>query len=131
MKYKQITFEIIDQVARIGFGKYTEKPLTTLELETMDELEAALLEIAKKQQTDVKGLVFFSHKKNVFLAGMNVQVISDLRSVDDGVKGASPTLGMVSSANCPASKSNGLPSSMNVVIFGVSGIISLILTGIG
>jgi len=87
MAFEQITFEIIDQVARIGFGKYSKKPLTTLELGTMDELETVLVEIKKKQLKDIIGMIFFSHKKHVFLAGMNVKVIRDLKSVQDGVKG--------------------------------------------
>ncbi len=88
MEYKQITFEVINQIARIGFGKYSIKPMTTLELDTMEELETALEEIVIKQNKDIMGLIFFSHKKNVFLAGMNVSVIRDLKTVDDGIKGA-------------------------------------------
>ncbi len=88
MKSRQITFEIIDKVARIGFGKYSKKPLTTLELETLEELGPILKEIEKKQKEDITGLVFFSHKKNVFLAGMNVKVISDLETVQNGIDGA-------------------------------------------
>ena len=88
MEYNHITFEVIDKVARIGFGKYSKKPLTTLELETLEELKTVLKEIEKKQKKDIIGLVFFSHKKNVFLAGMNVKVIRDLETVQNGIDGA-------------------------------------------
>ncbi len=88
MEYKQITFEIKNKVARIGFGKNSKKPLTTLELETLEELKPVLKEIEERQNTDVSGLILFSHKENVFLAGMNVTVIRDLVTVQDGITGA-------------------------------------------
>ncbi len=88
MEFRQITFEIKNRVARIGFGKYSKKPRTTLELETLEELDIVLKEIEEKQKDDIIGLVFFSHKKNVFLAGMNVTVIRDLVTVQDGINGA-------------------------------------------
>ena len=88
MEYRKITFEIIDQIARIGFGKTSPKPMTTLDLETMEELDTALREITERQQKEIDGLIFFSHKKNVFLAGMDVAVIRDLKDVQSGVEGA-------------------------------------------
>ena len=88
MKYKQITFEKINQVALIGFGKNSKKPRTTLELETLEELDIVLEEIKEKQKNDITGLIFFSHKKHVFLAGMNVTVIRDLKTVQNGIDGA-------------------------------------------
>jgi len=68
MDYNKITFEVIDQIARIGFGKTSRKPLTTLDLETMVELDMALKEMTERQEEEIAGLIFFSHKKNVFLA---------------------------------------------------------------
>ena len=88
MEYRKITFEVIDRVARIGFGKTSTKRLTTLDLETMEELDTALKEVTERQREDIAGLIFFSHKKNVFLAGMDVAVIRDLKDVQDGVEGA-------------------------------------------
>ena len=88
MEYRKITFEVIDQIARIGFGKTSRKPLTTLDLETMVELDTALKEITERQEEEISGLIFFSHKKNVFLAGMDVAVIRDLKDVQSGVEGA-------------------------------------------
>ncbi len=88
MEYRKITFEVIDQIARIGFGKTSRKPLTTLDLETMEELDTALTEITEIQEEEIAGLVFLSHKKNVFLAGMDVAVIRDLKDVQSGVDGA-------------------------------------------
>ena len=88
MEYKKITFQVIDQIAHIGFGKTSRKPLTTLDLETMVELDMALKEITERQEEKIAGLVFFSHKKNVFLAGMDVAVIRDLKDVQSGVEGA-------------------------------------------
>lgn len=88
MGYEKITLEVTDQIARIGFGKTSTKPLTTLDLETMEELDTALTEITERQEEEIAGLIFFSHKKNVFLAGMDVAVIRDLRDVQSGVEGA-------------------------------------------
>jgi 3-hydroxyacyl-CoA dehydrogenase/enoyl-CoA hydratase/3-hydroxybutyryl-CoA epimerase len=88
MEYRKITFDVIDQIARIGFGKTSTKPLTTLDLETMEELDTALTEITERQEKEIAGLIFFSHKKNVFLAGMDVAVIRDLKDVQSGVEGA-------------------------------------------
>jgi 3-hydroxyacyl-CoA dehydrogenase/enoyl-CoA hydratase/3-hydroxybutyryl-CoA epimerase len=88
VEYRKITFEVIDRVARIGFGKTSKKRLTTLDLETMEELDSALAEITERQQKDIAGLIFFSHKENVFLAGMDVAVIRDLKDVQEGVEGA-------------------------------------------
>ena len=88
MGYRKITFEVIDQIARIGFGKTSRKPLTTLDLETMEELDTALTEITERQEKEIAGLMFSSHKKNVFLAGMDVAVIRDLKDVQSGVEGA-------------------------------------------
>ena len=88
MEYRKITFEVIDHIAHIGFGKTSRKPLTTLDLETMEELDTALKEITERQEKEIAGLIFFSHKKNVFLAGMDVAVIRDLKDVQGGVDGA-------------------------------------------
>ena len=88
MEYRKITFEIRDQIAWIGFGKESPKPMTTLDLETMEELDAALGEITERPEEEIAGLIFFSHKKNVFLAGMDVAVIRDLKDVQSGVEGA-------------------------------------------
>jgi len=62
--------------------------MTTLDLETMGELDTALREVTEKQEDDVSGLIFFSYKKNVFLAGMDVSVIRDLKDVQAGIEGA-------------------------------------------
>ena len=50
MKFNQITFEIAERVAKIGFGKYSDKPRPTLELETLVELDVVLEEIRKTFQ---------------------------------------------------------------------------------
>jgi 3-hydroxyacyl-CoA dehydrogenase/enoyl-CoA hydratase/3-hydroxybutyryl-CoA epimerase len=88
MEYGKITFEVIDQIAHIGFGKTSRKSLTTLDLGTMVELDTALREIIERQEDEIAGLIFFSHKKNVFLAGMDVAVIRDLKDVQSGIDGA-------------------------------------------
>ena len=88
MDNKKITFEVTDQIARIGFGQTSRRPLTTLDLETMVELDTALKVITERQEEEIAGLIFFSHKENVFLAGMDVAVIRDLKDVQDGVEGA-------------------------------------------
>lgn len=87
MSYKKITFEITDQIVWIGFGLNEEKSLTTFSTETLAELREVLSKV-KSQESNYKGLVFFSHKEGCFLAGVDVEIIRSLNSVQAGQEGA-------------------------------------------
>lgn len=81
MNYQNITFENIDNLAWIGFGKNSKKSMTTFTRETlleMKEVVSELLTLEKKKA--LKGVIFFSHKPGVFLAGVDISVINSLTS---------------------------------------------------
>lgn len=81
MTYKNITVETKNDLLWIGFGKYEKKSMTTFTRETLEELRQAVLEAQELDKTNaVKGLVFFSHKPGVFLAGVDVSVINSLKT---------------------------------------------------
>ncbi len=82
-----ITFEKKDNIGYIGFGKYEEKSLTTLSQKTLEELDQVIDEV--KNDKDAKGLIFFSHKKGCFLAGVDVSIIQNLNSETEAADGAS------------------------------------------
>lgn len=84
MSWAHITFEIQDQVAYIGFGKFEEKSMVVLNKETLTELNSAIDEITNNEQHhDLVGVVFYSHKKDCFLAGVDINLISSLQSAED------------------------------------------------
>jgi 3-hydroxyacyl-CoA dehydrogenase/enoyl-CoA hydratase/3-hydroxybutyryl-CoA epimerase len=88
VSYSEITFEIKEKIAYIGFGKFEKKSMTTFTTNSLQELDHALDEthslVAKKE---VDGLILFSHKPGVFLAGMDVSIINSLNSVEQAVEG--------------------------------------------
>jgi 3-hydroxyacyl-CoA dehydrogenase/enoyl-CoA hydratase/3-hydroxybutyryl-CoA epimerase len=83
--YKEITFDIENDLAWIGFGKYEKKSMTTFTRESLLELKEAVNEVTKIQGK-LKGLFFFSHKPGVFLAGMDISVINGLRSEAEALR---------------------------------------------
>jgi len=87
VNFKKITYEKINDVIRIGFGKFEEKTLTTLCELTLKELESALSQVEKDDEA--KGLIFFSHKENCFLAGVDISIIKGLSSAAQASDGAS------------------------------------------
>ncbi len=87
MSFKTITFEKKENICYIGFGKYEEKSLTTLSQQTLQELEQAIDQV--KNDNEAKGLIFFSHKKGCFLAGVDVSIIQNLNSETEAADGAS------------------------------------------
>lgn len=89
MQLEALTFEIKNTVALVGFGKFEKKSMTTLSEQTLLELKNVVEEIAKKEKAkEVKGVLFFSHKPGVFLAGVDVSLINSLRTEADAARGA-------------------------------------------
>jgi 3-hydroxyacyl-CoA dehydrogenase/enoyl-CoA hydratase/3-hydroxybutyryl-CoA epimerase len=81
VSYQNLTVEIRDELFWIGFGKYEKKSMTTFNRETLEELKNAILEANElDKKNSVKGVVFFSHRPGVFLAGVDVSVINSLKT---------------------------------------------------
>ena len=87
MSYSKITFETKDGIAYIGFGKYEDKSMTTLTKETLGELKTAVEDVSQNQGA-YKGLIFFSHKPDVCLAGVDVTIISSLSTEAEATSGS-------------------------------------------
>ncbi len=81
MTFKRISYEVKDiqvgRVAYVGFGFNNQKSMTSLDIETMNEL-ASIIEDLHGKTTELKGVIFFSHKENCFLAGADINLISSL-----------------------------------------------------
>ncbi len=87
MSYENLTVEIKDDLMWVGFGKFEKKSMTTFTRETLEELKKAILEAAElDKKKSVKGLVFFSHKPGVFLAGVDVTVINSLKNEAEALR---------------------------------------------
>jgi 3-hydroxyacyl-CoA dehydrogenase/enoyl-CoA hydratase/3-hydroxybutyryl-CoA epimerase len=87
MNYNSITVEIKNDLLWIGFGKYEKKSMTTFTRETLEELRHATGQAAELDKSSaVKGLVFFSHKPGVFLAGVDVSVINSLKTEAEALR---------------------------------------------
>lgn len=87
MSYQNITFEIKNDILWIGFGVNEKKSMTTFTRETLEELKKAVLEAQElDKKKAVKGLIFFSHKPGVFLAGVDISVINSLKSETEALK---------------------------------------------
>lgn len=89
MELKTLTYETKDGIALVGFGKYETKSMTTLSPETLTELREVLKDVgAREKKRELKALLLFSHKPGVFLAGVDVSIISGLKSEADASRGA-------------------------------------------
>jgi 3-hydroxyacyl-CoA dehydrogenase/enoyl-CoA hydratase/3-hydroxybutyryl-CoA epimerase len=87
MSYENLTVETKDDLFWIGFGKYEKKSMTTFTRGTLLELKEAILEAVElDKKSAVKGLVFFSHKPGVFLAGVDVSVINSLKTEAEALR---------------------------------------------
>ncbi|MBD66065.1 MAG: fatty acid oxidation complex subunit alpha FadJ [Halobacteriovoraceae bacterium] len=85
MNYEKFSLEIKEGIYYLGFGKNEEKSLTVITEKTLLELNDAFDVI--KADKNAKGLVLFSHKKDCFLAGMDVSVIQSLGSEIEAAEG--------------------------------------------
>lgn len=89
MSFENITFENKEGIVYIGFGHQAKKSMTTLTKGTLEELKSAVLKVKElSQANEAKGLVFFSHKKGVFLAGVEIDIINSLNTETEAKAGA-------------------------------------------
>ena len=88
--YKEITYDVEGDIAWIGFGKYEKKSMTTFTKESLLELGEAVKQVTA-DQNKLKGLIFFSHKPGVFLAGMDISVINGLKSEAEALRSLEQT----------------------------------------
>lgn len=87
MSYQHISYELKNDLLWIGLGLNEKKSMTTLTRDSLDELRRAFTdatELDKKKA--IKGLFIFSHKPGVFLAGMDITVINDLKNEADALR---------------------------------------------
>ena len=82
MTNKRISLEIKNEAAYVGFGFNSTRSMTTLDVETMTELLAIIKEISDKAK-ELKGVIFFSHVPNCFLAGADINLISSMTTEAD------------------------------------------------
>lgn len=89
MDLKELTYEINDGIAYIGFGKFEKKSMTTLTAVCLTEMREVLLDVHEKEKKrEIKALMLFSHKPGVFLAGVDVNIINGLKSEAEASRGA-------------------------------------------
>ena len=87
MSYQHISYEIKNDIIWIGLGYNEKKSMTTLTRDSLAELTQAIaLATDVDQKKGAKGLCFFSHKPGVFLAGMDISVINDLKNESDALR---------------------------------------------
>ncbi len=87
MSYQHISYELKNDLIWVGLGLNEKKSMTTLTRESLSELHQAFTaatELDKKK--GAKGLFLFSHKPGVFLAGMDISVINDLKNEADALR---------------------------------------------
>lgn len=87
MSYKHISFEVVENVAHIGFGYQSDKKMTVLDEPTLKELDQIVEEL-ENQQSSLKGAIFFSHIDGCFLAGADIKLISSLQTEGEAIEGA-------------------------------------------
>jgi 3-hydroxyacyl-CoA dehydrogenase/enoyl-CoA hydratase/3-hydroxybutyryl-CoA epimerase len=87
MAYQHISVDVKNDILWIGLGLNEKKSMTTLTRDSLMELKSAL-DFAQEQEKRkaVKGLIFFSHRPGVFLAGMDISVISGLKSEAEALR---------------------------------------------
>jgi len=85
--YQHISFEIKNDLVWIGLGLNEKKSMTTLTRDSLAEIKLAIEEAsAIDKKKSAKGLVIFSHKPGVFLAGMDISVINDLKNETEALR---------------------------------------------
>lgn len=80
--YKKISLEIKNNAAFVGFGFNSTRSMTTLDVDTMTELLAIVEELHTRSK-ELKGVIFFSHVPNCFLAGADINLIASMTTESD------------------------------------------------
>lgn len=89
MQLTHLTFDVKDAIAYVGFGKYEKKSMTTLSRDAMEELRQIVTDIGlREKKKELKGVIFYSHKPGVFLAGVDVNLINSMKSEAEAARGA-------------------------------------------
>ncbi len=92
MNLQHLTFEIKNHVAYIGLGAYEKKSMVVLNEGTLQELLDIIQKLQNPSQIpgceNLLGLIFFSHKENSFLAGVDVNLIGSLNTQSEATLGA-------------------------------------------
>lgn len=87
MSYQHISFEVLSDIIWIGVGFNEKKSMTTLTRDSLAELTKAIGEVTiLDQKKGAKGLCFFSHRPGVFLAGMDISVINELKNESEALR---------------------------------------------
>ena len=87
MANKKISLEYKNKIAYVGFGFNSTKSMTTLDVDTMMELQEIVEELHTKT-SELTGVIFFSHKENCFLAGADINLIAGMKTESDAADGA-------------------------------------------
>ncbi|OFZ39914.1 MAG: hypothetical protein A2504_17680 [Bdellovibrionales bacterium RIFOXYD12_FULL_39_22] len=88
--YENISYEVIENIAYIGFGKNKQKAMPVLDEKTLFELKKCIEKIKNFREDDaISGVIFFSHKDGVFLAGADINLIDSLKSEEECKAGSS------------------------------------------
>lgn len=77
MANTKISLEYKNNIAYVGFGYNSEKSMSTLDVATMTELQSIVEEIQNKS-SELKGVIFHSHKEGCFLAGADINLIASM-----------------------------------------------------
>ncbi len=87
MANNRISLEYKNNIAYVGFGFNSTKSMTTLDIETMTELNDIIEELHKKG-SDITGVIFHSHKEGCFLAGADINLIASMKTEADAADGS-------------------------------------------
>lgn len=89
MNFAKISYEIKEEILYIGLGYNDKKSMTVLSEDVLIELDRAI-NLADQDQRDkkIKGLVFFSHKPGVFVAGADINMIVSLKTENEAQAGS-------------------------------------------
>ena len=85
MDFQKISYEVKEQICYIGFGVNSDKSMNTLSVEVLNELKDAVSKVSA--DSNLKGVLFFSHTPGCFLAGVDVAIIQGLNSEAEAIEG--------------------------------------------
>lgn len=88
MSYNQISFDIEDEIALIGFGKDTNLSMPIMNEECLRELRDCIEDVSKRQKSEIKGLIIHSHNDKAFMAGADINLIASMTTESEAAAGA-------------------------------------------
>lgn len=87
MANNKISLEYKNKIAYVGFGFNSTRSMTTLDIETMTELNEIVEELHQKS-SEISGVIFHSHKEGCFLAGADINLIASMKTEADAADGS-------------------------------------------